>query len=125
MILAIGTCGMVSCGDDDDTAPSSSISGFYAADNGSYSGETFKLVYNFINDNTVIDYSTVSSSSESWRYGCEEMPNHSGWYYAPSSMSYRTYYTIDNKIYISDGTILTISGSTLLREGSSHIFKKW
>lgn len=127
MIAAVMT-GFTSCGSDDDDAnsgSSSGITGMYGGDNGTYSGTTFKMVYNFIDDNTVIDYSTVSNSSDDWRYGCEEMQNHSGWYYAPSSMRYLTYYIIDNKIFISDDTILTISGNTLLREGSSHVYKKW
>lgn len=126
-IVSLFIVAFSSCGDDDDNGkPSSgSISGFWSAPNGTYKGQTFILVYNFINKNTVVDYSTVSNSASGWTGDVATVPNHSGWYYSPSSMRNLTYVIADNKIIISDGTILTITANGLLEDGSSVVYTKW
>lgn len=132
MFLAVVLCiGVVSCKDDDDDGngqkiQSSRISGFWSASNGSYEGVSFRVVYNFINSNTVVYYSTVSNSTRGWgTVEIESIPGHSGWYYSPSSMSNYTYYILDNKIYMTNGKIFTITDSGLLEDGSNSVYTKW
>lgn len=123
-----------SSGGDDDNGDdtewtggknSNSILGMWSAPNTSWQGTTFISVYNFINENTVVDYSTVSNSREGWRGGYTEMPGHSGWYYGTGASRNLTYYIYENKIYITDGHILTISGNRLLEDGSDRAYTKW
>ena len=130
ILMAIMLCsGIISCNNEEDSdeynAPSSHISGLWSASNGSYKGVSFLIVYNFINSNTVIDYSTVSNSTRGWAAEIESIPGHSGWYYAPLSMKNYTYYILNNKIYITNGKIFTITDSGLLEDGSNKIYTKW
>ena len=104
---------------------SNGILGMWSAPNTSWKGTTFISVYNFINENTVVDYSTVSNSREGWSSGYTEMPGHKGWYYGTGASRNLTYYIYENKIYITDGHILTISGNTLLEDGSDRAYTKW
>ncbi len=131
LLAAVLCAGVVSCKDDDDDdngqkIQSSRISGFWSASNGSYEGVSFRVVYNFINSNTVVYYSTVSNSTKGWgSAGIEPIPGHSGWYYAPLSISNYTYYILDNKIYMTNGKIFTITDSGLLEDGSNFVYTKW
>lgn len=101
------------------------IIGVWYAPNGEWEGCSFRNVYNFINSNTVIDYSTVSNSRKGWRDGCTEIPGHSGWYYGTGSERSYTYYIYDNKIYITNNKILTIGGEALYEDGSNGVYRKW
>ncbi len=114
-----------SCDDESEKSNESGLIGMWRASAGSYQGESFLSVYEFINENTVIAYSTVSSSSEGWRGDVDTLPEHSGWYYSPSAIRYLTYYIVDNKIYITDGTILTLLGTQLVEDDSSVVYTKW
>lgn len=131
-MAVVCACLFLSCSnnDDEDNKVGSEIhdiEGLWFSPNGTYQGTSFLLVYNFINYNTVINYSTVSSSMDGWASGTDlsVIPGHAGWYYSTYSARTLTYYVFDNKIFISDGTILTISGSTLLLDDSSVVFRKW
>ena len=133
LLLTVVLCvGFASCDKDDDDdeenggkGNSSGITGLWSASNGSYQGVSFRFVYNFINSNTVVDYSTVSNSREGWIGEVVAIPGHSGWYYSPNGMRNYTYYVLDNKIYITDGTILTITDGGLLEDGSNVVYTRW
>lgn len=123
-------CIVTSCNGDDeesDAGNGQSVSGIYKADNGDYKGVSFIMVYNFINSNTVIDYSTVANSQYGWASGATlaQIPGHPGWYYAQQSAKQYTYYVVNNKIILSNGKILTKNGSNLTVDGSGTVYSKW
>ena len=122
--------GFTACSDDDDDNGGSGpggtdLSGYWYAPNGEYNGVEFILVYNFINSNTVTKYSTVSNSTEGWTGNVAAIPGHPGWYHAPGTERTYTYAVADNKIVISDGTVLTIADGRLIEDGSSTVYYKW
>lgn len=119
-------CSLTSCSDDDThDETTTDITGLWYAPNATIDGVAFRTVYNFINSNTVADYSTVSSSPNGWLDETSTIPGHPGWYYAPSAARNYTYYVIGNKIYITNGTIFTVSGDRLLEDGSGKIWQRW
>lgn len=104
-----------------------SISGLYVCFQ-SVEEYEYAYVYNFINGNAVINYSTVKNSTDGWMESAvlEQIPGHPGWYYSSSSKRQYTYVISENKIFISDGTILTInSDGTLVPDGYNIVYKKW
>lgn len=130
-ILAFALClGFTACSDDDDNNNGSGtggteLLGYWYAPNGGGGGIEFILLYNFINYNTVTEYSTVSNSTEGWIGDYAAIPGHSGWYHAPGTERNYTYVVADNKVIISDGTVLTIADGRLLEDGSSTVYYKW
>lgn len=123
IVLPLGIS-LQGCNNESESSESGLI-GMWRASGGSYQGESYLFVYEFINENTVIDYSTVSSSSDGWIGDFETLPGHNGWYYSPSAVRYLTYYVIDNKIYINDGTLLTLLDTQLIKDNSSISYNKW
>jgi len=124
-LALIMATGLISCSDDD---PKNSLSGWYAAylpDKGSddYTGQA----YHFINSNTVEYYPTISGSPR-WTgyFRSEELSGPMrGYYFQEGCSQTYTYELIDNKVYIPmQGTILTISGKDLVREGGGSRFTK-
>jgi hypothetical protein len=56
----------------------------------------------------------------------DPFPSHSGWYYYGDAVKVCTYTVADNKVYVpSAGLIYTISGNSLLIEGTNKILERW
>lgn len=130
MAVSVISFSLTSCGDDDEA---SGISGVYYTSPGDmgykYSREWQKCdALRFINGNTVEAY--VLYDGPYWRVGNDysystKFPYRSGWYYDGGYGNY-TYTIVDNKIIISNGTILTIQdgGNTLVPDGSYNPYTK-
>ena len=84
--------------------------------------ERFFYVFDFVNDNTAIEYVNVNDGS--WDGWCEHsMPNHTGWYYERTKTC--TYVFTDNKVIFTDGLIFTYMNNKLYEEGSSIFLSRW
>ena len=99
---------------------------------GLYYHDTYWLgrdAYHFIQKNTVVRYSCLTQDPEdTWGDGIPSIPfeERDGWYRNPyGNKTTLTYYIVENKIFMSDGDILTIVGDILIREGSGNEFRIW
>ena len=110
------------------------LSGYYSRQPyKGWEGYQFRRVLHFVNKNTVVDYEYVANG----RYWYDKdfgifstpFPEHSGWYYQDGCGATYTYTKNGDKIYISNGSILTIvdDGKGLVQDGSSYEsrFVKW
>lgn len=111
-------CAMfVSCGDDSDGG-SKSLKGYWVTKSEEgWKGYQFCRALYFQNSNTVLVYQYVANGRY-WDNYSESFGGKSGWYY--QGYETRTYVVNDNKVYISDGKILTISGDRLVSDGGSY-----
>lgn len=121
-------CGLVltSCSKDDEDGLAGS---YYMVDRSAYFGFSDSryngVCYYFENENTVIIYYLVAENKDSYGNPLTRTLTVGGIsYYVESSTTY-TYTLDDNKIYIPmAGQILTISGNTLSRDGTSDSYVK-
>lgn len=120
MFAIVVALSFVSC----ENASSSKISGMWIAQTG---GGTVKtpdrtfIVLDFVNKNTVNIYYSVADVNDLYE-GSKPFPNHSGYYYNPEYKTY-TYAIEDNKIFITNGYILTIVSKNCLRQdGESYSY---
>ena len=110
------------------------LSGYYSRQPyKGWKGYQFRRVLHFVNNNTVVNYDYVANG----RYWQDDdigdfstpFPEHSGWYYQDGCGETYTYTKDGDKIYISNGSILTIvdDGKGLVEDGSSYEsrFVKW
>ena len=75
-------------------------------------------VYQFIDDNTVISYGRCwNTSAESYGMTKSPLPDHYGWYYFDINRKMYTYALIDNKVYVTEGVIMTLMGDELYIDG--------
>lgn len=126
-MIAVSICfNLLSCGSDGETEEDitpSSLSGLY------YHQDNLgpRSVYNFINSNTVETYGDLTPRSEKYKDGYSvPFPLRSGWYYYEPNKQVWTYSIVDNKIIIPMcEKIFTISGNSLLLEGTNYIYLKW
>ena len=120
LVMAFVMCiGFSSCKKD----KGSEISGYYAVE--MEYGQDFngrREVHYFVNHNTVIYYGLCSDNTV---WGSVELPDKPGWYYSPNYKGVYTYVIEDNKIFITNGTILTIDNGRLLLDGTSDVLHKW
>ena len=125
-MIVIAVVGLTACGDDDEPADGShGLSGWYASQLPSKGSDDWGgRAYNFINGNTVEYYPTISGSPR-WTGNSEALPGPmSGYYIQQGIRESYTYEIRDNKVYIPlQGTILTINGNTLTRDGGG-VFTK-
>lgn len=78
----------------------------------------------FINDNTLQLYGRVYDVQGGLFQ--EPFPSYSGWYYFGNGMKVHTYTVSDNKVYVpSAGLIYTISGNSLMIEGTNTTLERW
>lgn len=121
MLLFVGMS-FVSCEKKD--ALGDSMSGLYYYEN----NRGYRDAYHFIQKNTVVRYSNLTRDyGETWD-GIPGIPfeERDGWYRCPyANKTTLTYYIVENKIFMSDGDILTIVGDILIREGSGNEFRIW
>ena len=124
-IVLVAMAAFTSCSDDDDKG---GLSGWYAAQlpskgSSDYSGQA----YNFISGNTVEYYPTIAGAprwTDFFRSEALTGPM-SGYYIQEGNRQTYTYNVIDNKVYIPmQGTILTIDGKSLRKDGSILVFTK-
>ncbi len=120
VMMLTGITVFTSCSDSDDDLPGG-LSSWYASvepNNNAHND-----VYNFINKNTVVKYHPVVTVDWIyWNGPSEEVPSHSGWYYQSGCDEYLTYVVEDNKIILTNGSILTIlNNGNELREGSTKL----
>lgn len=120
----IGCCMLQSCSDDKD-----GISGWYLSDResvyveGKYIGDAV-YAYNFINSNTVYSYGAILNMYKSGWYETPIKVGSQTWY-GDSPKTY-TYTAEDNKVIIPMmGKIFTISGNTIVEEGTSTVYTKY
>lgn len=125
VLIIIPMALFTACSDDDG---SSGISGYYSDEPSiGWDGYTFRSVYFFKNSNTVIKYDYVANG----RYWNDSspFPEHTGWYYDGGGGQTFTYTIHGNKIYITNGTIMTIEngGERLVPDGyGSHwTYTRW
>lgn len=132
IMLMLPTALFTACSsDDDEGGGANGLAEYYSTQPeemwGSY---TFRKVLNFKNGNTVIVYNDVANGRY-WdsEYGnlSVSLPKHSGWYYQDGCGVSHTYTVVDNKIYITNGMILTIEsgGARLVPDGSSDGYTQW
>ena len=85
--------------------------------------------YHFIEKNTVVRYSALTRDyGTTWGDGIKSIPfeERDGWYRCPyANKTTLTYYIVENKIFMSDGDILTIAGDILIREGRGDEYRIW
>ena len=113
--------GVVSCKKDE--SKENNLIGYWFADNGSWDGDRYGLVYNFIDSSTVVSYGVTTDPEDSY----EPVEGHSGWY-RHSWDNYQLYYVEDNLVYIIDDdafSILTLSGNSLIEIESNITFRRW
>ena len=103
----------------------SSIYGLYYHENTWCSRDA----YHFTSKNSVIYYANlISDPNDTWGGGVKSVSfeERSGWYRHPYLNKWTlTYYIVDNKVYIYNGDILTISGNTLIKDGDGEVFRIW
>ena len=87
---------------------------------------TRTIVYNFINSNTVVEYSNVADKyyDDSWPHITTPIPGHSGWYRQGEYDATWTYVFEDNKVILSNGTIFTYMDGKLYKDGGA-ILSPW
>ena len=121
--------GLYSCVDGED----SGISGYYSRPPyEGWEGYQFRRVLHFVNKNTVINYDYVANGKY-WKYDIgdfsEPFPEHIGWYIQEGCAETYTYTKYGDKIYITDGTILTVvdNGDGLIEDGTDYDYRfvKW
>lgn len=117
--VSFSSCG----GDDDDTKEGTRLKGMWAMSNSGFS--TYNVI-EFVNDNTLYKYGNVTTDKNAWSgKSTSPVPNHAGWYYLPVNKKLYTYVLVDNKLLISDETILTYMNGKLYYEGSSNYYSPW
>ncbi len=139
LMVALVSISLVSCGDDDDESDNggNSIRGIYQGTK--YYVEKARVngfeVIRIANENTLEIYGWVSdgyykasSSEPNWNF-ISPFDYKSGWYTPPKNSGYYlyllyTYVRYDNKLVLSNGTIYTISGNNLIKEGDGEIYRK-
>ena len=105
-----------------------SIRGLYYYEYGHEYNHPQRDVYNFTSKNSVTYYSCLTKDPfEKWSYGENiRFEERSGWWRSEYNIWTLTYYIVDNKVYISNGHTLTISGNTLIRDGNGkQVFRIW
>lgn len=124
LILACTT--FVACGSDDDDnegGSGNSLSGYWTTSpDDFYKGYKVCRGLYFQNSNTVITYEyVVNGRYWSDQYGdfSVAFPGKSGWYVQDGAGYSRSYVVLNNKIVISNGMTLTISGNKLIPDGGS------
>ena len=110
------------------------LSGYYSRQpQEGWKGYQFRSVFHFVNNNTVVYYDNVANGRY-WQHDglgdfSAPFPEHIGWYYQDGCGETYTYTKDGDKIYISNGSILTIvdDGKGLVKDGSSYEnrFVKW
>ena len=110
------------------------LSGYYSRQPyEGWKGYQFRRVLHFANNNTVVYYDYVANGLywQDYTLGIYSMPfpEHSGWYYQNGCGETYTYTKDGDKIYMSNGLILTIvdDGKGLVEDGTSYEnrFVKW
>lgn len=129
LLIATLSIGFSACGsDDDEKNDSATITGYWSADNGHYSKNgtivDFKIVYNFLNYNTLTSFGASRYILGTPDKNYSTVPGHPDWYITSSEIT-RSYYRTENKIFISNGDILTIDGNRLLEDGSNIVYTRW
>ncbi|MBO7248775.1 MAG: hypothetical protein J6U88_01675 [Bacteroidales bacterium] len=104
----------------------SKLSGYYSTTpQEGWEGYDFRRVYHFINSNTVVYYEYVANG----RYWDFSEQLKSGWYIQEGCGKHYTYTISENKVFITNGKILTIEndGESLMPDGESSWsrFTKW
>ena len=123
MLVASVMClGLLSCAKENNKG----VSGYYSTMevyNSWYDCYNRHKVYEFINKNTVIDYGVVwPASAISKNEDAMPLPNKTGWYYiGTEGGDVYTYVIEDNKIFLTNGKVLTIEdgGNSLIPDGGS------
>ena len=122
MLLFVGMS-FVSCEKKDALGDSMSGLYYYEYD------WCYRDAYHFIQKNTVVRYSHLTRDyGTTWGDGIISIPfeERDGWYRCTyANKTTLTYYIVENKIFMSDGDILTIVGDILIREGSGNEFRIW
>lgn len=126
MLMYVPSILFTACSDEDG---SSSILGYYSDEPSiGWDDYTFRSVYFFKNSNTVVKYDYVANGRYWDDYYSAPFPEHSGWYYQDGCDQYYTYAIHGNKVYITDGTVMTIEngGARLIPDGSSfRSYTRW
>ncbi len=119
---------LIACGSDDDDneggGSSSSLIGYWTTPAvKKWKNHNFCEALYFKNSNTVEVYNDVADARH---WDDPSLGNFSvvfggmsGWYYQDGCNPQYTYVVTDNKVIISNGYTLTISGNKLVRDGSS------
>lgn len=126
LMVAIVSVSLVSCecdDDDDNSGVSSRVSGLYYYEDGGDS----RTAYNFVNNNTVEVYYSLSQDSNAKWAGERGVafPLKSGWYYWTGNKYIYSYYIIDDMVVIGSDRIMTISGNTLVYNDMGVVLYKW
>lgn len=110
---------MALCFTSCENASHSQIIGMWKANNPNYLGGRAEVVLDFINKNTVMKFDVTRDKDLFIKV--DPLPGKSGYYFT-SKYTY-TYTLVDNKIYISNGTILTIMSKTcLVPDGETYSY---
>ena len=133
-----------SCKDDDDEGGGSSLAGYWlkkdrlsdylASQNldddavwygdGQFAYLNEAGMYHFINDNTVeVGLANVYKTSQGNSMYTERIQGHQ-LYFVWNSIATYTYVRQDNKIIVTNGDILTVSGGSLYKDGESGAYEK-
>lgn len=124
MIMVQFFC-LTSCGssDGDNSNDSGAVSGLYYCE----VLKDSRMVYYFVNNNTVESYGNITRDANATWFGekGQSFPYKTGWYYWSGNKRTMTYFIVEDRVVLSNGVIFIISGNTLLLDGSSNVFYKW
>lgn len=126
MLLMVMTAfAFTACSSDDDEEDNS-IAGWYMTEAGEgWEGYMFCSCLHFINKNTVDVYDYVANGKYWGKDESSFFGGRSGWYYQTDCQRTYTYVITDGKIYLTNGTILTIIDKNTLRpDGFSYNYTR-
>lgn len=111
--------------EDGDDGTSSDLQGFWSANPiyNSYDECNFRSpVYEFVNDNTAIEYINVCDTRIQG-VATNRLSDHDGWYYG--SKQTKTYAFSNNKVIFTNGDIYTFMNGKLYKDNSSTVLRRW